>query len=97
MNVMQSIRARLIEAYPDEPFTLLEDEQFDAAIVGVGYQHGTPSLPAIVYSYDKLIEVLMSSGITDRDEAIEYLEYNIVSGKFGERSPIIMQSITEEA
>lgn len=48
-----------------------------------------------VYSYDKILDILMiEDGMTER-EAIDYIEYNIAGAYVGERTPILVRSIDE--
>jgi hypothetical protein len=44
-----------------------------------------------VYDVDKMIETLISQGM-DRDEAIEYYEFNIVGAYVGELTPIFVST-----
>ena len=64
-----------------------DDHKFDEAIIGIGSRCGQPDL--LVYSYEKTIDVLVKVGM-DRDEAIEYVDTNIVGAWHGEHTPIIM-------
>jgi hypothetical protein len=47
-----------------------------------------------VYSYAKMIEVCQSDGM-DRDEAIEYLEFNTLGAYVGEQTPAIIHDERE--
>jgi len=42
-----------------------------------------------VYDYNKCIEVLISKGETEQD-AIDWVDYNIVGSYYGKDTPIIM-------
>ena len=57
---------------------------FEAALVGFGYQF---NYPIAVYNRDKCIEILMDRDGMTREEAIEYYEFNIIGGYFGESNP----------
>lgn len=50
-------------------------EDFDKAIVHQ-YKNGT-----LVYSYEMLIAVVMEQGVESEEEAIEYIEFNILGLK----------------
>lgn len=63
------------------------DRTFDEAIVGIGSRCGQPDL--LVYSYEKIIDVLVKQGM-DREEAIEYADFNIVGAWLGDHTPIFM-------
>jgi hypothetical protein len=48
-----------------------------------------------VYSYDKILDILMTEdGMTER-EAIDYVEYNIAGAYVGELTPILVRSLDE--
>jgi len=48
-----------------------------------------------VYSYDKILDILMiEDGMTER-EAIDYIEYNIAGSYVGELTPILVRSLDE--
>lgn len=59
----------------------------DRAIVGITEEFGNET--RILYSVKKIVEILTDSGMTD-EEAIEYYQYNILGGYFGERNPIFL-------
>lgn len=56
---------------------------YDDAIVGVS------SKEIVVYSINKIVEILMAEGMTD-EEALEFFEYNIEGSYVGEKTPIYM-------
>lgn len=58
-----------------QPIRLEPREDFDKAIVH-RYKNGT-----LVYSYEMLIAVLIEQGIESEQEAIEYIEFNIIGLK----------------
>ena len=48
-----------------------------------------------VYSYDKILDIVMiEDGMTER-EAIDYIEYNIAGAYVGELTPILVRSLDE--
>lgn len=61
---------------------------FDEAIIGIGrsFQHYK-----VVYSRDKVIEILMREQDMDITEAEEYYEYNIAGAYVGEHTPIFVE------
>ena len=59
----------------------------DRAIVGITEEFGNET--RILYSVKKIVEILTDSGMSD-EEAIEYYQYNILGGYFGERNPIFL-------
>lgn len=69
-------------------------DECDEAIIGYGGQHGME--PVVIYDYDLLVGIFMRDGLTD-EEAIEYVDYNIVGLWAGERTPIIMFRFREDS
>jgi hypothetical protein len=67
---------------------LLFADGFDKAIVGLGEQYSRTT--AVVYDYNKCVEVLMTRDKMSRDEAIEYMEFNVVTAYVGEKTPIFL-------
>ena len=70
--------------------TLLMDG-FEDAFLGFSRRINEPVLA--VYSYDKMVEVLMTRDGMDYDEATEYIDFNCVGAWVGEQTPIIVQEI----
>lgn len=62
---------------------LLIADGYDDAIVGVS------SKEILVYSINKIVEILMAEGMTD-EEALAFFEYNIEGSYVGEKTPIYM-------
>lgn len=60
----------------------------DKAIIGVTEEFGMEH--RILYSVNKILDILSNDGMTNREEALEYYYYNIVGGHFGERNPIFL-------
>jgi hypothetical protein len=66
----------------NEPTVLLADG-FDDALIGIGQQL---TLYLAVYDYDKCVEILMTRDGMSRDDAIEFMEVNVV----GPRTPVFV-------
>jgi len=79
-----SVREELQEPF-DEP--LLFADGFDDCIIGISDDFGKLR---VVYSVEKMIESLMSSGDTYLD-AIDWLEFNTLNAWVGENTPIYME------
>jgi hypothetical protein len=71
---------------PLDPNTLYADG-FEDALIGIGWQH--TKLIAI-YDYDKCVEILILREDMTHEEAIEWMEYNVVGSYVGEYTPIFM-------
>jgi len=78
-----SILHKILNSYPDEG--LLKVDGFDDAIIGVS------SDIRIVYSLDKIIEILMEH--MSEDDAIEYFYFSIDSEFLGEKRPIYVKIV----
>ena len=48
-----------------------------------------------VYSYDKILDILMTEDEMTEREAIDYIEYNIAGAYVGELTPILVRSLDE--
>jgi hypothetical protein len=92
-----SILGHILRLYGDDGFSKLDsldDEKvgikfgtgtaFDNAIVGVEYETGK-----LIYSYQMLIEIIMSYGLSEAD-ASEYFDSKVKSSHKGKRLPIFI-------
>jgi len=59
----------------------------DNAIVGIAERNGLS--PTLVYDYDKLVNVFIDQGM-DYDEAIDWIETNVLNIVAGDTTPIIL-------
>ena len=64
----------------------------DDAIIGFGVLCGQP--PIVVYSVDRVIEILMARDVMTNDEAIEFFEFNIEGAWTGVTTPVWMYLIS---
>lgn len=69
----------------------LTADGFDDALVGCTYGANVVA----VYDINKMIEVLICEGM-DYDDAVEFLDYNVVSAYMGEKTPLYINFVTEE-
>ncbi len=72
-----------------EPILLMDG--FDEACIGISQRINEPMLA--VYSYDKMVDVVMDKSGMDEDEAIEFVDFNCIGAWIGERTPIIVRSV----
>jgi formylmethanofuran dehydrogenase subunit E len=76
---------------------ILEEEEcltadgFDDALVGCTYGANVVA----VYDINKMIEILMEEG-TDYEDAVEFLDYNVVGAYLGEKTPLYVNFVTQE-
>lgn len=66
----------------------------DAAIVGTvrNYCHDE----VVCYDYDKCVAIFMLRDSMDFEEAIEWVDYNVVRCYVGERSPMFLEALEVE-
>jgi hypothetical protein len=82
---MDDLKEALEDLNPD---AMLADG-LDEAIVGLGGQH--PSVPVVIYDYDKCVEIFMRDNEWNYEEAIEWMEFNVVCAYVGSGTPIFMK------
>jgi len=82
-------KEHLMEVLAEEE--CLTADGFDAALVGCTY--GTNVVA--VYDIQRMIEVLVNEGM-EHDDAVEFLEYNVVSAYLGDKTPLYVNFVTEE-
>jgi hypothetical protein len=70
------------------PNALMADG-FDDAILGITNRCGDDSL--IAYDYDKCVKILQKE--MSYEDAVEYMEFNIVGSYVGEGTPIFIKKI----
>jgi len=82
-----SKRDDLVEYTGDEDLLFLDEECFDAAIVGVTERCG--QVNTVCYRTGKIIEILIQNGMDDED-AWEYYYFNIAGAWVGDRTPTFL-------
>ena len=68
----------------ENPEALFADG-FDDAIIGICRKAGNS--PIVTYSYEKCVEVLINQQNMSHEEAIEWMEFNVVSAYMGPHTP----------
>tara|TARA_R100000005_G_scaffold96176_2_gene81209 strand:- start:2747 stop:3037 length:291 start_codon:yes stop_codon:yes gene_type:complete len=68
---------------------LLKWNGFDDAILGVGSRCGMEDV--LVYSKKKMAYILRDKEDMNVEEAIEYLDFNVLGAYIGERTPIVVE------
>lgn len=63
----------------------------DEAIIGYDDEAGK-----VIYSYDKCISIFMKQDM-DYDEAVEWMEFNVVGAYVGPKTPIFVDDYDDEA
>jgi len=59
----------------------------DKAIIGMARRVG---MEVVAYDYDKCVEVLMEREDWDREDAIDWMEYNVVGAFMGACTPVFV-------
>jgi hypothetical protein len=75
---------KITEMYDEETVdNLLTADGFDDCIIGVNSEQ-----TKVIYSYAKCVDVLINRDGMSREEAVEWMEFNVVSAYVGEATPI---------
>ena len=74
---------------------LLKADGFDEAIIGVGRKKCSPD--SLVYDYEKCVDILIKRDGMTYEEAVEFMEFNVVDAYVGKTTPIFVQSFEQEA
>jgi hypothetical protein len=90
-NTMTTTREQIDEYLKEMDESTLLMDGFEDALIGFSQRINDPLLA--VYSYDKMVEVLMTRDGMDYDEASEYIDFNCVGAYVGEQTPIIVRSL----
>ena len=67
----------------------LKADGFDDAILGISTRIGDESL--LAYDYDKCIKILQKD--MSYEEAVEFMEFNVVGSYVGEGTPIFIKKL----
>lgn len=70
-------------------------EGFDSAVLGMS--RGTLGEDVAVYSIDRCIDVLVKRDGMSEDEAIEYMNFNVLDAYLGPMTPIFVYEMDAEA
>jgi hypothetical protein len=81
------IREHLSETHPD---VLLMDG-LDDAIIGTSQRINEPVLA--VYSWEKIINILVERDDMDFEDAVEFVDFNILGSWVGESTPIVVMPL----
>lgn len=70
-----------------EPDSVLIADGFDDAVIGL-----EPSSNRVVYSIELCYEILVQDGMS-LEEAIEYMDFNVIGAYVGEKTPIFIYTM----
>ena len=71
---------------------ILTADGFDEAFTGVT-EFFPENLPRAVYSYEKCVDILMQRDGMDREEALEYMEFNVTGAYVGKQTPVFVRKL----
>lgn len=80
---------RLMNDYPEQEFLVADG--FDEAIIGVEVTSGK-----VVYDCGIMVEILTKDDEMTEEEAIEYIDYNVVNAFVGDNTPIFVNVLEDE-
>ena len=80
---------RLTRDYPEQEFLVADG--FDEAIVGVDVTSGR-----VVYDCGIMIQILTKDDEMTEEDAIEFIDYNVVNAYVGENTPIFINVLDDE-
>jgi hypothetical protein len=78
-------KEELLDKYGDLEFELLTADGFEEAIIGVDCKSGR-----VIYEVQRMKEILMEDDNMDEDEAMDFLDYNVLNAWVGDQTPIFM-------
>jgi hypothetical protein len=81
-------RAEVDEIADREELELICLDGLDKAIVGIGRKFN--SQPAVIYDYEKCVKIFMKTNKWSYEEAVEWMDFNVTGGWFGESTPIFL-------
>lgn len=61
----------------------------DEALIGIAYRIDLGEI--LVYDFDKCVDIFMDINDWTEEEAIDWVEYNVVSAYVGEGTPIFVK------
>lgn len=84
MPTREEIHEALLEM--DESALLMDG--FDEAFIGFSRRLTEPLLA--VYSWEKMVDLLIERDGMEYEDAVEYIDYNVLGAWVGERTPIVV-------
>ena len=86
-----TLRERIAEENPEALFA----DGLDEALVGMAERCGEPTLA--VYDYARAVEVFMTRDGMAYEEAVEWMDFNVVGAWMGPHTPVWLRRPEEEA
>ncbi len=73
---------------------MLKADGFDEAIIGVTYDMVVQE-ERLIYSVDKCVEILVKRDEMTSEEAIEYMDFNVLGAYIGKDQPVFLSEYEE--
>ena len=73
---------------------LVKANGLEDAIIGVGSRMNMPDV--LIYSYNKCVDILMEKEGWTHEEAIEWMDFNVVGAGVGDTTPIFVHEIPSD-
>ena len=73
---------------------LVKANGLEDAIIGVGSRINMPDV--LIYSYNKCVKIFMEKEGWTHEEAVEWMDYNVVGAWVGETTPIFVHEIPSD-
>lgn len=70
---------------------MVKAEGLEDAILGTGGRINMDEV--LIYSYDKCVQIFMDKDKMTYEEAVEWMEFNVVGAWWGPKTPIFMHEI----
>ena len=73
---------------------MVKADGLEDAIIGIGSRINMPDV--LVYSYNKAVKIFMERDGMTHEEAVEWMEFNVVGAWVGETTPIFVHDIPSD-
>ena len=73
---------------------MVKADGLEDAIIGTGCRINMPDV--LVYSYNKAVKIFMERDGMTHEEAVEWMEFNVVGAWVGETTPIFVHEIPSD-
>ena len=73
---------------------LVKANGLEDAIIGVGSRMNMPDV--LIYSYNKCVKIFMEKEGWTHEEAVEWMDFNLVGAWVGETTPIFVHEIPSD-
>ncbi|MEB3198845.1 MAG: hypothetical protein VKP62_16760 [Candidatus Sericytochromatia bacterium] len=83
--------SRVTAAIQSHDPEILQMDGFSLAFIGIEETCGQPA--RAVYSYERMVELLVERDGLTYEDAVEYVEYNCVGAYVGPRTPAIVRNV----